>query len=90
VNNPGHFIMGYYFPFLLIVFGVLTFFYLKRMSALHVRTAPLPLGTILIGAGVIVAVSWWYGIFIMVTGGILVVGDAISRMKYMWRIFLHR
>jgi hypothetical protein len=89
MSNPGNLIIGYYFAFLLFALGVLTLGYLKKMSALHVRNAPIPLGILLIGAGAILVLSWWYGIFIMVAGSVLVVGDAISRMRYIWRIYSH-
>lgn len=89
MSNPGNLIIGYYFAFLLFALGVLTLIYLKKMSALHARNAPIPLGTLLIGAGAMLMLSWSYGIFIMVAGSVLVVGDAISRTRSIWRIYSH-
>jgi hypothetical protein len=89
MSNPGNLLIGYYFAFLLFALGVLTFGYLKKMSQLHVRNAPLPLGILLTGAGAILVLSWWYGIFIMVAGSVLVVGDIGLRIRYIWRIYSH-
>jgi glycerol-3-phosphate acyltransferase PlsY len=81
----------FYFTFLMILFAVLFFIYLKRMSSLNSRTAIMPLGILLLGIGsAMILSSWWVGFPVLWLGGILFLGDSISRMRHLWRIFRDR
>lgn len=81
----------YYFTFLTVLFAVLFFFYLKKTSSLNLRTAIMPLGILLLAIGVAMMLRfWWVGLPILWLGGILFLGDWISRMRHLWRIYRDR
>lgn len=81
----------FYFTFLVILFAVLYFVYLKKTSSLNSRTAIMPLGILFLGIGSAMILSlWWVGVPFMWLGAVLFLGDSISRMKHSWRILRDR
>jgi hypothetical protein len=77
----------YYLGIVNILFALLLFVGFKKASLLNSRTAMIPAGILLVGAGMTTSLGSWYiiGFLALIAGGIFFVVGWILQVRYVMR-----